>query len=66
MLTKALRVYLSVTDEKSARESLLTQVSYALGSLERLGVGGVKGCIVKEEEYVNIAGKQKVLTGRPA
>jgi hypothetical protein len=85
MLTKNLRIYLPAVDEKSARESLLTQVLYASGSLGRLGgefacalagvdgvfglpvgigVGGVKESIGREEEYVSIVGKQKVLAGR--
>ncbi|KAK6343250.1 hypothetical protein TWF730_010846 [Orbilia blumenaviensis] len=37
MLTSALKNYLPVVSDKSARESLLTQMLYAAGSLGRLG-----------------------------
>ncbi|KAI5797796.1 Dor1-like family-domain-containing protein [Geopyxis carbonaria] len=91
LLITVLRTYLANIEEKSVRESLLTQVLYASGSLGRLGgefagvmasLPGVFGCgdlaseeeehppseqeleTKREDEYVGVVGRQKVLAGR--
>jgi len=77
LLVEVLRVYLPVVEEKSVRESLLTQVLYASGSLGRLGgefagvLAGLEGVFgigqeeeEREAEFVSVVGRQKVLAGR--
>lgn len=68
MMNQVLGRYLPKVVEKSVRESLLTQVLYASGSLGRLGgeFAGVlgKGVFVSEEELVAVTKRQKVLAGK--
>lgn len=80
LLVGVLRTYLPVVEERGVRESLLTQVLYASGSLGRLGgefagvLAGVKGVFgigvegeeakEREREFVGVVARQKVLAGR--
>lgn len=72
MLIEILRTYLSTIKEKTVKESLMTQVLYASGSLGRLGgefagiIGVVDGLFSDEgeEEWVGIVYRQKVLSSR--
>jgi hypothetical protein len=71
MLLETLRRYLPNVQDKSSRDSLLTQVLYCAGSLGRLG--GDFSIILafldeqgeeNEEEWVDIIKKHRVLAGR--
>jgi len=76
MLVEVLRNYLGKVADKGVRESLLTQVMYASGSLGRLGgefagvLAGIDGVFEGEgedggeQEYVTVVERQKVLAGR--
>ncbi|KAI5848964.1 oligomeric Golgi complex subunit 8 [Tricharina praecox] len=76
MLVDVLRRYLGKVLDKGVRESLLTQVMYASGSLGRLGgefagvLVGIEGVFEgegedgAEVEYVAVVERQKVLAGR--
>jgi hypothetical protein len=70
LLVEVLRRYLPLVEERGARESLLTQVLYASGSLGRLGgefagvLAGMKGVFQDEEEYVEVVKRQKVLASK--
>lgn len=71
MLSETLRRYLPNVQDRSSRDSLLTQILYCAGSLGRLG--GDFGMILailseqggeKEEEWVEVVRKHRVLAGR--
>ncbi|KAK4197058.1 Dor1-like family-domain-containing protein [Triangularia verruculosa] len=70
MLLETLRVYLPTVKDQAARDSLLTQVLYCAGSLERLG--GDFGLFLAsldvgpeaEEEWVEVVKRHKALAGR--
>lgn len=75
LLTGVLGEYLSGVEDKAGRESLLTQVLYAAGSLGRLGgeFGAMLGVVEcfgggggggEGEEWVGVVAKHKVLAGR--
>jgi len=74
LLEATLKTYLPNLQDKSARESLLTQVLYAAGSLGRLGgdFSGIVACLgqdwgeeeEQEEEWVEVMKKHKVLASR--
>jgi hypothetical protein len=70
MLVEVLREYLPKVEERGVRESLLTQVLYASGSLGRLGgefagvLAGVEDVFTGEEEFVDVVKRQRVLAGR--
>ncbi|KAF8253735.1 Dor1-like protein [Wilcoxina mikolae CBS 423.85] len=70
MLVDVLKEYLPKVEERGVRESLLTQVLYASGSLGRLGgefagvLAGVEGVFTGEEEFVDVVKRQRVLAGR--
>ncbi|KAL7272025.1 hypothetical protein RUND412_005183 [Rhizina undulata] len=72
MLREVLERYLKNVEDRSVRESLLTQVLYAAGSMGRLGgeFGGLLGMmeLVEEgeegEEWVGVVAKQRVLASR--
>ncbi|KAK0671171.1 Dor1-like family-domain-containing protein [Cercophora samala] len=70
MLLETLHVYLPTVKDQGARDSLLTQVLYCAGSLERLG--GDFGLFLAsldvgpeaEEEWVEVVKRHKALAGR--
>lgn len=77
MLVDVLGTYLPGVEERSVRESLLTQVLYAAGSLGRLGgeFGAILGVVEcfgggslgrgdGEEEWVSVVAKHRVLASR--
>lgn len=71
MLTETLRRYLPNVQDRSSRDSLLTQVLYCAGSLGRLG-GDFSMILAlladdeeeENEEWVDVIKKHKVLAGR--
>lgn len=70
MLVDVLRAHLPRVAERGVRESLLTQVLYASGSLGRLGgefagvLAAVDGVFAGEDEFVAVVLRQKALAGR--
>lgn len=77
MLVDVLGTYLPGVEERGVRESLLTQVLYAAGSLGRLGgeFGAILGVVEcfgggslgrgdGEEEWVSVVAKHRVLASR--
>ncbi|TGZ82985.1 Dor1-like protein [Ascodesmis nigricans] len=68
MMDETLGRYLPKVTEKSVRESLLTHVLYASGSLGRLGgeLAGVlgEGVFESEEEFVKVMTRQRALAGK--
>ncbi|KAK4682722.1 hypothetical protein QC764_118570 [Podospora pseudoanserina] len=70
MLLETLRVYLPTVKDQGARDSLLTQVLYCAGSLERLGgdfglfLASLEVGPEAEEEWVEVVKRHKALAGR--
>lgn len=73
MLLEPLHSYLPVVRDQSSRDSILTQVLYCAGSLGRLGgdfglllfgVGPRESASQAEHEWVEVARRHRLLTGR--